>query len=194
MDSTRLSVFSRLLRSPDAEGWAEFDAIYRPWVLRWLRGIHGLGADADDVAQEALLTVWRRVREFEHRGKGSFRAWLRAILANHLGGYFRTLRARPQGRGGEEADEILRQLADDDNELARRWDREHDEHLIGVLLERVSAEFSDVQVRAFRRYVLDGVAPASRVAAELNVTDNVVLKAKSHILRRLREVGEVFLE
>lgn len=194
MDTTRLSVLARLRQSPDEQGWSEFDGIYRTLLLRWLQRHHNLGEDANDLAQEILLTVWPRVRAFEHRGKGSFRGWLRQIMVNHLKAYYRARQHRPDGRGGADSDEALLQLADDDNDLVRRWDREYDEYLISRLLEMMAREFSDVQIRAFRRYVLDGITPASKVAEELGVTDNVVLKAKSHVLRRLREIGEGFLE
>src|SRR5262245_39393728 len=49
-------------------------------------------------------------------------------------------------------------------------------------------------VRAFRRFVLDGVKPAKLVADELGVSVHVVLNAKSRILARRREVGRGLLE
>jgi RNA polymerase sigma-70 factor (ECF subfamily) len=87
----------------------------------------------------------------------------------------------------------LADLADDRSELARRWDREHNEHVVRRLLEMMADEFNDLHLRAFRRVVLDEARPAA-VAEELGVSVNVVLLARSRILQRLREVAKGLLE
>lgn len=40
--------------------------------------------DPEDVIQSAFLSAFEHIREFEYRGEGSFRAWLRRILDNAL--------------------------------------------------------------------------------------------------------------
>ena len=52
-------------------------------------------------------------------------------------------------------------------------------------MKRVQGDFGPTTWQAFRRQVLDGVAPA-QVAAELGLSQNAVLLAKSRILKRLR--------
>ncbi len=55
----------------------------------------------------------------------------------------------------------------------------------------VQPEFAPSTWDAFHRFALDGI-PAARVAAELGLTVNAVLLAKSRVLKRLREeAGEL---
>jgi RNA polymerase sigma-70 factor (ECF subfamily) len=56
-------------------------------------------SDADDLAQDVLSVVVRRIAGFEWRGQGAFRAWLRTILANEVRDYFRDQKYRPIATG-----------------------------------------------------------------------------------------------
>ena len=72
----------------------------------------------------------------------------------------------------------LDQLEDPASELSRRWDREHDGFVLQRLLGLIEPEFQPATWKAFRRHVIDGV-PAENVAAELGLTVNAILIAKS---------------
>ena len=69
--------------------------------------------------------------------------------------------------------------------LSRLWDREHDEHVAARVMGRVRVDFSETTGEAFARQVPDG-RPAREVAAELGVSRNAALIAKSRVLCRLR--------
>lgn len=49
-------------------------------LRRYLRRL--AGEEADDLAQEALLAAWRKLRQW--RGEGSFAAWLRQIATRRF--------------------------------------------------------------------------------------------------------------
>jgi RNA polymerase sigma-70 factor (ECF subfamily) len=57
----------------------------------------------------------------------------------------------------------------------------------------IEPEFPLTWWHAFRRHVVEG-ARASQVAKELDVSVNVVLLAKSRILRRLRQEAAGFVD
>jgi RNA polymerase sigma-70 factor (ECF subfamily) len=191
---TPLSLLDRLRLRPDEESWQRFDRLYRPLILRWLHRDPTLREDADDLAQEVLSVVYRGLPAFEHQQRvGSFRNWLRTIMDNRVKNHRRKHQNRPQALGLEPNEGPLAQLADDDSELSLRWDREHNEHVVGQLLKLIAGEFNDVHVRAFHRYALEG-ASADEVAGELGVSTHVVLHAKSRILHRLRELGRGLLD
>jgi DNA-directed RNA polymerase specialized sigma24 family protein len=42
-----------------------------------------------------LFLISQKIGRFERRGKGAFRAWLRAILANRMRDYFRGQKCAP---------------------------------------------------------------------------------------------------
>jgi RNA polymerase sigma-70 factor, ECF subfamily len=90
MFTTSLTLIGRLCEPADAEAWAHFVALYAPLLRAWVRPLCGQDADADDVIQEVLVVVIRRLPEFAHnRRMGAFRTWLKTVAANKLGDYLR---------------------------------------------------------------------------------------------------------
>jgi RNA polymerase sigma-70 factor (ECF subfamily) len=86
-------------------------------------------------------------------------------------------------------DSALDRLADPASDLSRLWDREHDEFVLNRLLGLIEPEFRPATWQAFRRQVIDGASP-DIVAAELGLSVNAVLIAKSRVLSRLRRNAE----
>src|SRR5690349_16730122 len=74
---TRLSLLARLKDWSQQTAWREFDHDYAP-LLRNVARKAGLADDeADDMVQETLIAVAKKIGEFQHAGnRGSFRAWL----------------------------------------------------------------------------------------------------------------------
>jgi RNA polymerase sigma-70 factor (ECF subfamily) len=185
---TSASFLERLQQQADGSAWDQLVQLYRPWIHGWLRRQGLADADADDLAQEVMLTVVREIPKFHHAGRpGAFRAWLRVITLNRLKGFWRARQERPLA-GGSDLGKVLDQLEDPHSPLSRRWDMEHDQHVVHCLLSRIEPEFQASTWQAFRRVVLDDQKPAD-VAAELAVSLNAVLIAKSRVLRRLRQEG-----
>jgi RNA polymerase sigma-70 factor, ECF subfamily len=159
-------------------------------IRRWLARVLRLGDEADDLAQDDFLVVARELPRFERRREGSFRAWPRQVTVNRARSHWRRRRRRP-AVGLDPAVGFLDRLEAPHGDLAREWDRDHDRHVFDRLLAIVQPDFQATTWEAFRRFALDGL-PAARVAAELGLTDNAVLQAKSRILRRLRaEAGDL---
>ena len=75
--ATRLSLLARLKDWSQQTAWREFDHDYSP-LLRNVARKAGLNdAEADEVVQETLIAVAKKIGEFKHAGnRGSFRAWL----------------------------------------------------------------------------------------------------------------------
>jgi RNA polymerase sigma-70 factor (ECF subfamily) len=186
---TSLSLLKRLCDPADAEAWRRLVQLYTPLLQRWLRLLHLQPADADDVSQRILEVLLRKLPEFEHSGRvGAFRTWLRHITVNAVRSAQHA--TPPQALA---SDDILEQLAASDSDWVRRWDREHDEHVLSGLLEQVRPEFSDATWQAFRRLMLDET-PAEQVAAELGISVNAVRIAKSRVLNRLRQEAAGLVE
>jgi RNA polymerase sigma-70 factor, ECF subfamily len=190
MSETSASLLQRLCDRSDTVAWQRLVDIYRPLINAWLRRHSISPEDAEDITQEVLGTVAREVARFRHSGRaGAFRAWLRTITTNCLRQHWRSRRRQSQAASPLDVDAILDQLEDPASELSRHWDREHDQHVLDSLLELSEPEFRPATWQAFRRQVVDG-APAPTVAAELGMTVNAVLIAKSRVLSHLRRNAE----
>jgi RNA polymerase sigma-70 factor (ECF subfamily) len=193
MPQTSASLLGRLRHKSDAGAWQRLIDLYEPLIRGWLRR-HGLQpADADDLVQEVLGVLVQELPAFEHNGRlGAFRNWLRTITAHCLRRFWRARLYRAEGAGGSAWEEHLRQLEDPASGLAGLWDLEHDRHVLRKLLGMIEPDFHATTWRAFRRLVLDG-EPAAAIAADLRLSVNAVLIAKSRVLQRLREEGDGLL-
>ena len=175
---------------PDASDWQRLQGIYLPLDPAMAGAGPGIGDEADDLAQDVFLVVIRELPRFERRREGSFRAWLRHVTVNRTRSHWRRRRRMP-AVGLDPAVGFLDRLEAPDGDLAREWDRDHDRHVFERLLAVVQPDFQPSTWEAFRRFAMDG-APAARVAAELGLSENAVLQAKSRILKRLRaEAGDL---
>jgi RNA polymerase sigma-70 factor (ECF subfamily) len=187
MAETSVSLLQRLQERPDPESWQRLVDLYTPLLRQWLRRQAVADADADDLAQDVLAVVVRRLPDFRHNQRpGAFRHWLRTILAHRLGDHWRAQKSRPVATGDSDFQRQLEQLEDPASALSQLWDQEHDRHVVHRLLELLEPHFEPATLRAFQRLVRDG-ARAAEVAAELGISVNAVLLAKSRVLRRLRQ-------
>jgi RNA polymerase sigma-70 factor (ECF subfamily) len=183
---TSVSLLERLAGAPTDGDWRRLDDLYQPLLRAWMARAGVPASDIDDLVQDVLLVVFRKIVGFEWRGQGAFRAWLRRILANELRDYFREQKHRPTATGDSDILRRLNELESPDSALSRLWDREHDKHVAASLMQRVQGDFAPETWQAFHLYVLKG-EPAAQVAAELGLSLNSVLLAKSRVLKRLRQ-------
>ena len=182
--TTPVSLLNRLKAAkPDAAEWRRLNDIYMPLIRIWLARVPAVADEAADLAQEVLIVVVKELPRFERVREGSFRAWLRRVTVNRARVFIRQRRRRPAVADGTDA--FLNELEDPASAMSQQWDREHDQHVFQQLLSTIEADFSPATWTAFRRSALDGLAAAS-VAAELRVSENAVLLAKSRVLKRLR--------
>jgi len=188
---TPRSLLERLRSDPDAEAWDRLVALYTPWMAQVLQHARIPEPDRDDLQQEVFTTLVRELPRFEHNGRtGAFRSWLRMIVVNRLQMHWRTRRSAEQRIDGRSnVDELI----DPVSELEAFWDREHDRHLTQELLKLVEPSFSQTIWQAFRRQMLDGTRAAD-VAAELGISVNAVLLAKSRVLQRLRAEADGLID
>ena len=194
MTSTSASLLDRLRRDPQSAAWQRLVEIYEPLVRGWLRQQRLVESDADDVVQEVMTVVVRRLKDFEHNGRvGAFRTWLRTITANCLRDHWRSGRRRPTATGDSDFQQLLAQLEDPTSGLSKTWDQDHDRHVTRKLLEMLRGDFEPATWQAFQRTALDGVS-AKDAALELGITSNAVFIARSRVLARLRQEAAGLIE
>lgn len=128
---------------------AAFDVLVERWQGRVFRLVHRFfrdPADAEDVAQEVFVKVWRAVGGY--RGDAPFEHWLLRIATHSC---YDALRQR-----GRRSETVLAQLADDPG----RW---LDAALLGASLEAAQAE----EARRMAAELLKALHPKDRVVLVL---------------------------
>ena len=185
---TSTSLLDRVREQGDEASWRMLVEIYTPLIRGWLKRQAGLDDDADDIIQDVLAVVVRRIPEFHREPRvGAFRAWMRAITINCFRDAWKA-RRHVKPAADARVGELLQQLADPARGLSRLWDEEHDRHVSQRLLQLIRDEFTEKTWHAFQRFAL-GDESAETVAAALGITVNAVFIAKSRVLAALRREG-----
>ena len=193
------SISSSLLvgvRSFRADAWKRLVHIYGPLVYQWCSQAGLSRHDAEDLGQEVFRAVALRIDGF-HRNKhgDTFGGWLRVITRHKVTDFWRQKSKRPQTVDGSE---FLDQLSSDDNSPSLGESKVDTATVRGVICERalylIRSEFRETSWKAFWGTAVEGRATAD-VAADLHMTSMAVRKAKSRVLRRLRDefdgLGEI---
>ena len=184
------SISSTLLdqiRARRPEAWRRLVELYGPLVYRWSRQLGVGNADAADVVQEVFCAVGIQVAEFRRdRPDDSFGGWLRTITRNKVCDYFRRRQGRPDAEGGTNAYRRLLDLAEISESSTATEPLQTDSRFPQRLLDLIRVEFENRTWEVFQRIVVEGQSPAE-VAAALGLRLPAVYKAKSRVLRRLRE-------
>ena len=192
MNTTRISLLRRVTDGNDF-AWSELVSLYQPIIQSWLQRQGIDRQDAEEISQNVFVVVVSKIDSFKHSGQtGAFRTWLRRITAFQIKSYWRSGKFRPQSVGGSRFVEIVHDLEDETSELAQEWERQHDDFILNILLERLKERIGPTTVAAFKRLVLNGDSPEG-VAFDLNMTIGAVYSAKSRVLRRLREESRNFV-
>jgi len=188
--STHISLLERLGDSQDASAWREFHDRYAALIIGFARRRNLQPADCDDVAQNVLLTLSRKMPEFQYDpAKGKFRSYLKTIALHAI---FK----KQHERHGEVHLEYLQdatRAAAEDETIDEAWEAEWRQYHVRLGMRAVAAEFNDADRRAFQQYALDG-RDASEVAEALSMSVDQVYQAKSRIMRRLKLLIEKQVE
>jgi len=175
-----------LKNSADQKAWREFDERYRPLILAVAARSGLRGSEVEDAAQETMIAFLEAYRESRYdREKGRLRDWLRGIACHKV----RDIQRRQGRREKPLADlahgtNLLTQVEDSAAEAV--WDEEWNNAVLRQCLQEVRQQVEPRTFEAFELFALRGW-PAKRVAAHLQLSEDVVYQSKSRILTRIRE-------
>ena len=178
------SLLYRAQRSDDI-AWTKLNQLYFPLIQQWIRSSGVAAADADDIAQQVLVQVHRNIGNFSRDGdSGSFTGWVWTTTKFKIRDYINEQKTQPRAAGGSMAVELMHQLEKNENEIFDEVNASV--RLTRNLLEMIRAEFKSFTWDAFWRVAVEGERAAD-VAADMDMTVQAVYKAKSKVLRRVRE-------
>jgi RNA polymerase sigma-70 factor (ECF subfamily) len=179
------TLFNVIAQSDDPQAWQRFALRYGPLIHAWCRGWQLQAADAQDVLQEVLVRLYRRLASFQRQRDGSFRAYLKKITHSVLCDQDEANRRPGRGSGDSEAQRFLDNVAATD-ELAERLDREFDREVLEAATARVQRRVEPHTWEAFRLAALEGLA-GEAVAERLGMKRAAVYVARGRVTALLRE-------
>ena len=187
---TRPSLLIRVRDSADQEAWQEFSRIYRPVICR-LAARRGLQpADADDLAQQVLLSVSRAIERWEpNESRARFRTWIRRIAENAILNAL-TRGGRDAGSGSGDVQELLEQSPASSEESAALH-FEFRREVFAWAAAGIRNEFSELTWSSFWLTAVEG-REVEDVAEQLGRTRGSVYASRSRVMKRLRQKVEEF--
>lgn len=162
----------RVASKGDREAFARLYRSFSPRIRAFLIGWGASIAQADDIIQEAMLTVWRKAQRFDRSRAGSA-TWVFTIARNRFIDLVRK-QARPEPQPEDPA-----YLG---APLSPEQERLHDRQAVVALLATLPSE----QAAALSQIYLHGKTYA-QVALEAAVPESTVKTRVRLALRRLRE-------
>ena len=188
---TRQSLLARLRDWNDQDGWCEFFDTYWRLIFNVARQAGLSDTEAQDVVQESLLAVARKMPDFRYDpAKGSFKAWLllnvRSRIAEHWRRRLRRDRHHAEPPTEDAGETTFLQRIPDEREatLDDLWQKEWESNLLRTALERTKAKVSARQFLIFDLATLKET-PLAKITRTLDVNVAQVYLAK-------HRVGKVF--
>jgi RNA polymerase sigma-70 factor (ECF subfamily) len=161
--------------------------LYTPLLYYWARRLGLQEPDAADLVQDVFLQLARKLPQFTHDRKNSFRSWLRTVLLNQ----WRTSRRRPHLP--VQGDPAALDDAAAANDVDAFSEAEYQHYLAQRALRLMQAQFQPTTWQACWKQVVEGRS-AAEVAAELGISEGAAYVAKCRVLRRLRQELDGLLE
>ncbi len=163
----------------DGRAWSDFSRLCQQTILSWCRWKNIAASDADDLVQDSLVVVIAKIGDFRRTGKGSLRAWLRAIAWR--------CRSNAVGKSADIVDlrflrDKFREATEDIELLEQEFERlqqlSHLERCMAVVRSRVE----QTTWLAFQMQALEERGGAE-VASSLGISVDAVHSAKARVLR-----------
>jgi RNA polymerase sigma factor (sigma-70 family) len=185
LPTTSATLLARLRHDPSNDAaWDEFVEQYGRHIYRWCRQWRLQDADAEDVAQEILLKLARKLRDFTYNPASSFRGWLKTV-AHHAWRDFIDSRSRTRPVGDEQVWALL-QSVEAREDLIQRLEEAFDHELLEAAKVQVRLRVAPHTWEAFRLVAIECL-PVTDVAARVNMQVAMVYVAKSKVQKMLQE-------
>ncbi len=192
--ATRLSLLQRLKDAPGNADWRDFYTKYSAVILSFARRQGADDHTAEDVLQEAMMVVMRKLPTFDYDAQhGRFRNWLLTIVTHKV----REARRRahvdrmlsmdaPDGGDGEAWEE---KFAAENPDAGAGVEDAWRQSMIEEALQRVLGDprTKPETVEIFRAIALEG-RPVAEVAAQFGLKENAVYQIKNRMMTRLAEI------
>lgn len=181
---TRHSLIRRLQDGGDNAAWDEFASIYRPIIVRIALRKQLQLDDAEDLAQQVLLSVLKNIHKWKaDPARARFRTWLQTIVRNAT---INALNRRPkdQASGGTNSLNQIHQHPEKSDSL---WfDLEWQRETLRWIAQQVRGEFESSTWTAFWETAIEQASP-QEVAEKIGKSVGAVYIARSRVMQRIKQ-------
>ena len=182
--NTRKTLIAKIMDRHNEQSWDEFTGFYKAYIFSILIRMNIPVSDREDLAQKALLDIWKGIPNFEYRpGKSKFRNWIYTVTKYQATAYFR--KQKSDQRKLDQMD--LNQSIEQDNIHQKLEEEEWKQHLFHLAWDRIKTELSDTYIQCFE--LLGSDTSIDDICSKLDIKKNTVHVYRQRILKRLgREI------
>jgi RNA polymerase sigma factor (sigma-70 family) len=183
---TRPSLLLRIRNPANHTAWEEFTEIYRPVICR-LAGIRGMQeADAEDLAQQVLMSIAGAIGDWEvDPERATFRTWLKRVANNAILNAL-TRGVPDRGSGGADLRHFLEQHPDSNGPESGLLRTEYRREIFLRAARHIRDEFTDETWNSFWLTAVQGM-DVEAAARELGRTRGSVYASRSRVMKRLKQ-------
>jgi RNA polymerase sigma factor (sigma-70 family) len=169
----------------DDTAWVRLVYRYQSQITLWCRKLGLQLADAENVTQEVLVRLTRKIHLYDPK-KAPFATWLRRVTVHVARNYVRKQTKAATGSGDTEQMMRLQEVQDDSEGY---WDRINSDADRALLARALARTRDKVTAEAWRVFELAAIQkkPGAEVAEELGVSAQSVYSARHRVMQVLRE-------
>ena len=181
--STHVSVIIGV-REQDPKRWRQFNDLYRPMLMDYLRRRNLPEFDADDVVQDVFVKLISKINTYE-REKCCFRSWLFAVVNHSLIDAARRKAAHVKAQEGWVVN-VLRSTPTESVMLEEAWRKLHQERILKHALKAVRARVSPRAWACFVQRVFND-HPAAQIGHDLGIGAHAVYVNACRVMKLVRK-------
>jgi RNA polymerase sigma factor (sigma-70 family) len=188
---TRITLLNRIKNLDDSEGWRDFFDTYAGLIFSYALRYGLTQAEAEDVVQDTVIEVSRKMPGFQYDPKRSFKGWLLNTTRWRIQDQLR--KRKGPGRevsaplDGSSQTDLVDRLPDPSGDyLEEVWEEEWQRNLMAAAIDKVKSMVKPRQYQIFDLVVIKEW-PVEKVAATLKVSKGQVYLTKFRITHMLKK-------
>lgn len=179
---TRQTLLERLSNKYDEKSWEEFIDTYKSYICVIIARMGISEADTEDLAQQVMLKLWKKLPEFQYNRDKRFRNYLASTARNTVSDFIRKSKSE-QARIENLSDSSLINISlpDIDTLINEEWEN----FISNLALENIRKHFDPASIDLFLK-ILEGNS-TSYIADDLGLKINSVQKTFRRVKEKLKE-------
>ena len=187
---TTTQIIEDLKNPDDSRAWNSFRDHFYPVIYSFAKKMGLSSTNAEDAAQEVMLTFLKTYKNKYSRQKGRLSSWIFGIAKRVILDYRKKLPKDIFIQKNATATSFWNTIPDESS-LRQTWDGEWKKMVLEKCLLQVRREVDPTTFQAFELYALQQY-PIDQVSKQLNMTPNAIYLAKSRILTKVRQLQHRF--
>lgn len=173
-----------------SRSWPVFVDKYGPILHRWCRRWGASPSDADDVVQECLIVVFRKLDTYRNNPRSNFRSWLKTVAFRIWLQVIEVSERKLRDSAESDAMRLVEwdrfRTHEARNDLAANFDAVADQEILEMACSRVRSMVEPDTWRCFELLKVEGVS-GQEVADRLNIKVGSVFTNACRVRKLLKQ-------